>query len=135
MKTKLLLLSILILIVSVYPAQADTTQTIYMPGVRNSWYGVIDPPPGEYPLEYINPGEMVAVVDYPGCHSAWVDFGKIVPNDRTYFEYHQECGPTGHATILISFYSYVAVTDVTINVMTYDGVIVTRIVPGEWIYR
>lgn len=114
-----------------HPTRADGESTLYLPGVQvNGWSVTVNPPPGQYPMNYLGNGEMSIKVVRPGCHSAWIKSMEL-DSDRTYFVYHGEC-VNGVASMLVSFYGPVKVNNLVVGVMDYDWNKYSKPIDGEW---
>lgn len=107
---------------------------VYLPGViqYHTYHASINPAPGAYSLDNFNMSAVIEL-DSGQCYGAWLNF-RVDPPDAVFMQYHNECvydGGKYRASILISFYAPVTVTDV--YACEYDGQqTYCQPVNGEW---
>lgn len=107
---------------------------VYLPGVWNfhTYHASINPTPGAYSLGQYNMSALITL-DSGSCNGAWLNF-RTTPADVVFMQYHNECvlqDGVYRASILISFYAPVTVTDV--YACEYDGAqTFCQPVLGEW---
>lgn len=115
-----------------HSARAART-AVYLPGVvqRHVYHVSINPAPGAYSLDNFNMSALIEL-DSGSCYGAWLNF-RTTP-DVFFQQYHNECvlqDGKYRASILISFYAPVTVTDV--YACEYDGQqTYCQPVNGEW---
>lgn len=94
---------------------------VYLPGIvqRHIYHVSISPAPGTYSLDNFNMSAVISL-DSGQCYGAWLNF-RTTP-DVFFQQYHNECvlqDGKYRASLLISFYAPVKVTDV--YACMYDG--------------